>query len=124
MTPEQLSELVDKFYEARELRLEADRKAAVLKKAETEFKDQLIRELTAQKVTSLGGQLARVTLQQKQKPIVTGWADLYVFIKTHDAFDLLQRRLTETAVKARWEDGIVIPGVDVFPVTDLSVAKP
>jgi hypothetical protein len=35
------------------------------------------------------------------------------YIREHGALDLLQRRLTESAVKLRWDDGIQIPGVGI-----------
>jgi methionyl-tRNA synthetase len=124
MTPLEMSAKVDEYFQAREVRLAADKEAAKLKETETKLKDELIRALSESQLTSLGGKLARVTIQQKIKPITTSWAEVYEYIQQNQAWDLIQKRLTETAVKARWEDGIKIPGIGEFPVLDLSIAKP
>jgi hypothetical protein len=124
MTPPEMSAKVDEYFRAREARLVADKEAAKLKETETKLKDELIRALSESQLTSLGGKLARVTIKQKIKPITTSWADVYEYIFRTGAWDLIQKRLTETAVKARWEDGEKIPGIGEFPVLDLSIAKP
>ena len=51
---------------------------------------------------------------RKQKPFISDWAALNNYIREHDATDLLQKRLTESAVKLRWEDGVAVPGVGVM----------
>jgi acetyl-CoA carboxylase alpha subunit len=124
MTLENLSAKVDLFYATREQRLLMQRQVDRIQEQESKLKEELIRELQASKVSSIGGTLARVTIQEKIKPIAQDWAKVHAYMKENDAFDLMQRRLTEAAVKSRWEDGIIIPGVDRFIVFDLSVAKP
>lgn len=124
MTPQELSAKVDLYFMARESRLAADRAAEKLKETEILLKDELIRHLTENQVTSIGGKLARVTMQKKVKAITQSWEKVYEYIKDTNSWDLLQKRLTESAVKARWEDGVKVPGVEEFIVFDLSVAKP
>jgi hypothetical protein len=41
----------------------------------------------------------------------------------HGAWDIMQKRLTQTAIDLRWEDGVSIPGVEAFPVDDLSISE-
>jgi hypothetical protein len=53
---------------------------------------------------------------------VNDWEEVYKYIKANDAFDLLQRRLTETAVKLRWDDGIRLPGIETLRVYDVSIS--
>jgi len=123
MSLETVGEKVDLYYKTREQRLLMQKQVDNVETEEKKLKEEIIRELQASQVTSIGGQIARVTIQEKIKPIAQDWSQIHAWIKENDAFDLMQRRLTEAAVKARWEEGIKIPGVDSFTVFDLSVAK-
>jgi hypothetical protein len=119
----ELGTVVDRYHEARGARLSAENLAANLKREENTLKEQIIRVLMESKTTSFGGKKATVKLQEKTKPQVQNWELLYDHIYATHGFDLLQRRLTETAVKARWDDKVEIPGVIAYPIFDLSVSK-
>ena len=45
------------------------------------------------------------------KPVAEDWDAIHRYIREHDAIDLVHKRLTEGAVKLRWDDGVTIPGV-------------
>jgi hypothetical protein len=64
-----------------------------------------LRDLTANGVAA--------HVEEKQKPYIANFSELEGYIREHGALDLLQKRLTESAVRLRWEDGIQIPGVGV-----------
>jgi hypothetical protein len=72
---------------------------------------------------ALGGKFGLVKLQESIEPISTDWRLTWDFIKEHDAFELLHKRLTVTAVKERWEHGEEVPGVGRVPKYNLSVSK-
>lgn len=119
----ELSKLVDEFVAQRRDRLAADRVAAILKEKENVLKEEVIRELQLNNATLVGGSSgAVVKLQEKEKPVANDWSKLYAYIREHDAFDLLHKRITEGAVKLRQDDGIEIPGVEMFKVYDLTVS--
>lgn len=123
MTPAELARLVDAYYQKREERLALQREVDKLDTQEKEFKALIISSLRDEKITSIGGKLKRATLNTKNKPSVNNWPALYAHIRETGEFDLLQRRLTETAVQVRWEDKLVVPGVVPFPVDDLSLSN-
>ena len=56
------------------------------------------------------------------EPVATEWTLIWDHIKETGEFDLLHRRLTSLAVKARWEEGIELPGVGKQEVYKLSVS--
>jgi hypothetical protein len=117
------SNLVDEFARTRDERLALKRQVDKLEEKEKQLKAQLIAALVAANATALGGQLMIVTLVPKVKPVAKNWAALYEYIPPNNGWDLLQKRLTETAVALRWEEGIEVPGVERFPVNDLSLSK-
>ena len=124
MELKELSALVDEYYEARNARLSKQRETDNLAEIESDLKRSLIEIMRTQAVSTVGGIQAVVTLRSKPKPIASDWSKVYEFIRDNDAFDLLQKRLNETAVKLRWEDEMQIPGISTFVVDELSISKP
>jgi len=54
---------------------------------------------------------------------VTDWSATLEYIKMTGSVDLLQKRLTESAVKARWDSGVDIPGVDKIVKHTVTIKK-
>lgn len=122
LTLKELGVVADHYHLTRESRLEADRKAGLLKTAESLAEAVLIDQMRKQEATSVGGKLLKVSIpaEPDYKPTVKDWPKLYAhIIKTKD-FSFLQKRVGEAAVKERWEAGVVVPGVERFPVYKLS----
>lgn len=92
-----------------EQRLNLDRQSKALKRQVDDLSAQIIAGMTAAGLTMVDG--ARI--EEVQKPFISDFSELEKFIIEHGALDLLQKRLTESAVKLRWEDGISVPGVGV-----------
>lgn len=94
-------------------RLAADRLAAQLKKDEDAILALLQVELEAIGLDNLEVGELSCRIEEKTKPYIVDWSELEGYIRENGALDLLHKRLTETAVKLRWEDGIQIPGVGI-----------
>lgn len=107
--------IVEEYRSIRLERLDLQKKVNALDEAEKKLKEKIIEELRA------GTPHRGVILIEKQKPTVEDWAKLYAHIKATGEFDLLQRRVTESAVQERWQDGNAVPGVVRFPVYDIKV---
>lgn len=108
------SELVRLLKDAKakqEERLTADRHAKILKAEEDELKALVMQQMVHSGLTNLSLDGASARIERKEKPYIADFTALEGYIVEHRATDLLQKRLTESAVKLRWEDGIIIPGV-------------
>lgn len=121
MSEPTLQELIDSWGTARTNRLAEAKKVEALEVTEKKLKALVIAKMMESKQTSTGGQKYGANYSRKEKPTTGDWQKLYAYIKENDAFDLLQKRLTETAVTARWEDGEEIPGIVKFPVDDITM---
>lgn len=71
-------------------------------------------------IVSASGHTARIKVRRKLQ--VPNWLGLFSYIKKYDAIDLLQRRLTDSAVKARLDYGDeelseLVESVDVEELT-------
>lgn len=75
---------------------------------------ELLMMMVERGVNSLGGTDFYFVLDRSVEPELVDWNALSGYIREHDALDLLQKRLTPTAVKLRWADGIAIPGIDKY----------
>lgn len=115
--------LINLYANARAIRLEKSHELDKLQMEENRLKKLIIDLMKAGKVKTYGNATATVTLQKKIKPIATNWPDLYKYILRTEEFDLLQKRLMDSAISARWKDEIVVPGVEAFPIDDLSISK-
>lgn len=107
-----MNTLAQMIAEARALdeqRLELSRELRTLqKRLETLSTEVIAAMIQADMITCEGARIEEV-----QKPFISSFSDLESYIIEHGALDLLQKRLTESAVRLRWEDGIEIPGVGV-----------
>ncbi len=114
---------VDAYKAIRDQRLDLQKEVDALETQERALKTELISLLEDSGVQSIGGKLATVALTAKTVPVVQDWDAVYAYVKKHNAFDLLHRRITVDAVKARWDNGHEVPGVSSTTIHDLSVRK-
>lgn len=117
------AQLADSYVETRNRRLAAQRQVDEIEKEEKKMKAQLIAAFKEHNFRAIGGARCTITHRIKNTATATDWEQVHTFIKENDAWDLMQRRLTQKAVELRWEDGIHIPGISAFPVDDLSISE-
>lgn len=123
--PEQLTlaDLIDNLYRIKERRTALNRQSEELKVEEMLFQDLIIKALQGRQATAAQGKVARAELRLKMVPTVVDWDTLYEHITKTQSWDLIHRRVTETAVRARWEQGDNVPGVDRTDVWAISLTK-
>ncbi len=115
-------DLALQWRKARAERLAADKVAAALKETEDGLKDQLIERLKklANKAVSNGDRLIQLVVKDKPTVQKENWPILHKHILKTGQIDLLERRLSVSAVEARWEIGEKVPGVSAIPVETIS----
>jgi hypothetical protein len=119
----QIPELIELYLETRDSRLALEKQAEERKRLENSTKEKIEYILRLNGLTVGGGARYKATIEKDEKPTVTDWGKLYKHIMETGEFDLLQRRLLDSGVKARWEENKTIPGIVKFPVTKLSITK-
>jgi hypothetical protein len=105
-----LQTVLDRARELDRERLNLDRQSKLLK---AEIDDLSALAITLMHQSGLK-QYDGARLEVKVKPYISDYTALEGYIREHGALDLLQKRLTESAVKLRWDDGVAIPGVGVI----------
>lgn len=117
-----LQQLIDDWGAARITRLAEQKVVDRLEEKEKKLKALVIAKMKEAKATSMGGLKYGANRDpNKKKPVAGDWSKIYAWIAENDAFDILQKRLTETAVQARIDDGIEIPGIVEIPIDDITM---
>lgn len=120
LTKCEISELLDMIQE------EEDILARIVKESEAKTKkmrEELRFRMTSIKQKELAGKLAIATIKQVKKAAVSDWDGVMKYVKDHDAFDILQRRISPAAAQARVDAGEVIDGLTIVPGDELMITK-
>ncbi len=121
--PKALGACADKLFELRNKRLAEQKKVDEIAAEESALKNHIIENLPKSEASGVAGKLARVTVVTKQVPQVKDWDAFYKYVKKTGSFDLIQKRLTDAAIKERWEAGKEVPGVEHFNAVSVSINK-
>jgi hypothetical protein len=115
--------LVKQYAALRDKRIAAQREVDTMYEAEQLLKEQLIGKMLTEHHGAMAEGKYVLTLTQKTVPVVFDWPVVIEYIRRTGQLDLLHRRLTESAITARWAEGETIPGVVPQPKYDLKLKE-
>ena len=118
-----LGAMIDHLYELRNSRILLDRESKELKEQETALKTFIIDKLKQDGSEGNRGQLATCSIIRSREAAVLDWQAYMKFLAGEEAWELVQQRVSITALRERWDAGQEIPGVEMYEKEDLSVAK-
>lgn len=118
-----LKDLVDRFKAAEFERRQLDAKAMQLKQEENALKAALMAAMQESDTRAASGSDVVVTLAYFPEPVVEDWGMFTAYIATENDFSLIERRPAKLAIKERWADGVIIPGIGTFSVSKLLFNK-
>lgn len=120
-----LAATADEWWKIRTLRLAADKTAADLKKKESALEQFLVENIPASGASSIGAQAVAVEVKEMEVASVKPeeWQSFFAYVSRYKAYELLQHRISASAVLERLESGKSIPGVELVTVRKLSYSK-
>lgn len=121
--PKTLGACADMVYSLKQKRLLIQHEVDELQAQETELRQHIIDTLPKSQASGVAGKLARVSVVTKVVPRVEDWRLFWSKFNPKRDSDLVQHRLSNEAVAARWENGEKVPGVETFTVVSLSINK-
>jgi hypothetical protein len=121
--PKNIGACADKLFELRNKRLEMQKQVDAVESEEKAYKEHIIQTLPKSDASGVAGKLCRVTIVTKKIPQVKDWAKFHAYVKKTGQFELMQKRLADTAIKERWENGKEVPGVECFTTVSVSMNK-
>lgn len=128
MKPAELNKTMDRYITLRTKRLALDKQSAEIKAEEDMLRQVIKTEVMARLepgtvVFAPKGLGIQAEIKMKDEPEIQDWDTVTKHIQSTGEFDLLQKRLTPTAVRARWEAGQDVPGVGHNLTYEVSITK-
>lgn len=98
------------------LRKDFDAADAVLKENQTKIEAVMLDFLNSNGMSSVRTDAGTFYKQGDIKPACQDWSSFYDWIKEHDAFDALEKRVTKTFIKSYMDEneGSLPPGISVY----------
>lgn len=115
--------LIDELYVLRADRLELSKKVDALKTQEAQLRAKIIAQLRDVDLASGSGQIATGSITTSKEARMLDWNEFWQWAVEHDARDVIQKRVSITAIRERWEAGVEVPGLEAVEVADLSLTK-
>lgn len=123
LMPASIGLCADLYSEVRELRLAMQKIVDDVKARETEIKEHIIDNLSKSSDTGAAGRKYRAQIVTKEVPTLKDWTAFTAYVAENNRFDLMHKRIADTAVKDMWEAGADVPGVGKFKAVDVSITK-
>lgn len=137
--PKSFGQCADLLFDLKEARLAAQKVVDAIAEQESAIKNHLIDNIPKGDRGAIGAH-HKVTILTDEVPRISDDAKFYAYVKKHDAFDMLQRRLNDKAVRDRMEaqkpkrikdpkTGEVrevyqpLPGTEMFGIVKVSLTK-
>lgn len=106
-TKTEITALVKEYNSTRNERLKLTAEAAKLEQREKAILDSF----TTAKIASGKYGPYEVEVKTKRVPRVTDWVGFHAYIRESGNFDMLHKRITESAIMARLDNGEFVPAV-------------
>ncbi len=106
-----LSYRIDQLFLLRQERIALQKDVDKMKAEEDGRLAAYITEMENDDMDLAQGELGKISIKPVETAEVTSYPDLYQYIKETGSFDLLQRRVSLTGVRERWQEGNEVPGV-------------
>jgi len=111
-----MSTYIEAILSVRKRRLSLQREADLLEQEEKGLTNDLIERMNHEMMAPVyregENEAMLITTEEPMIAPNGGWPLVLDYIRENDAMDILQKRITPSAVKARWEAGEAIPGVE------------
>jgi hypothetical protein len=119
--PKTLGGCIDLYYELQKKRDAYFAAAEPLTADINKLNAHLLKKFGAAKLRGARGARANCTVVEQLVPNVLDWQKIYKFVAKHDAFELLQKRLSSVAWRERREAGVTVPGTEAFNAVSLRI---
>lgn len=121
--PKPIGTIIDELYAIRATRLAEQKKVDGLAAQEAKLRSIIIARLKNDELEGAKGKVANATITSSKQARMLDWPAFWEYCKENNGHDLIQKRVSITAVRARWEEGVDVPGLEEFELDDLSLTK-
>lgn len=116
-----LGSTIDQAFVLREKKREAEKVVKAIDEEIVALNEVLLERLDEAETSKGEGKLASVSVSQTVVGNVTDWDALWPYIVKHKHFHLVQKRLSDPAVRELWSMNKTLPGVEPFTKRTLNL---
>jgi len=95
---------------------------AIEEKKLTDLKNEFMAELEVIGTLSYKSKSATISVVTTEVPTISDWSSFEAFVIENHSLDLLQRRVHAAAWRSRQEDGVDVPGVEIYNRRSIRIA--
>lgn len=121
--PKTVGACVDALYKMRAKRLEAQKMVDLSKSQEEALKQHVLANFAEITVEGARGKLASANITRRVVADVEDWDAFFSWVAKNDAWDMVQKRVNDTAYRARLDENVEVPGAVPLTVVGLSLTK-
>ena len=112
---------IDKLWAKREEKREAEAKVTVIAAEIAVIEESLMARMDTEETSKSQGKKASVSITSSIVATVEDWDAFHTFVAQIKYFHLLQKRVSDPAVRELWDAGKKVPGVQPFSKRKLNV---
>lgn len=121
--PTTIGACIDELYELRAKRLAGQKEVDRVKAIEQMYEDHILANFTKTDLRGAKGDIATAAIKKSTVYNIDDWSAYTQWVHDNEAYDCLQKRLSSTAIAARFDNGEEVPGVSTFEKVSLSLTK-
>ena len=121
--PSTIGACIDALYVLRAKRLAGQKEVDKVKAEEAMYEEHILNNFTKTDLRGAKGDIATAAVKSQLVYNIEDWDSYIDWVEKEDARDCLQKRLSQTAIAARFDNGEVVPGVTAFTRVTLSLTK-
>lgn len=119
--PKELGAAIDHLFKVREGRREMQKEVDAIKAQENEIENIIFERFGKSDLEGARGKLAQCSIKRSEVANIDDWESFEKYVKKTGELDLFQRRISLEAIRERWAEGRVVPGVAKFTKISLSL---
>lgn len=117
-----LNELIDQWINLKEQRAALAKQDRELAQQITQLQSEIMAKMEDVGTSQARSDRGLVSMKQTNQPTILDWQAFYAYVAENNAFDLLQRRLSAPAFRARWDNDEQVPGTGTVPIWTLHLS--
>ena len=112
---------IDSLWSKREEKREAEAKIKAIEAEIASIEESLMERMDKEETSKSQGTKASVSITQAVVANVEDWASFHAYVAKNKYFHLLQKRVSDPAVRELWDAGKKVPGVQPFTKRKLNI---
>lgn len=114
---------IDQLFKLKQKIKVEEEKVKKLKASYKEKEDELMNSVDKESLNGAAGKLAKVSIKKSVVANITDWPTFCKYMSRNKAWDMVQKRISSPAYRARLEDKKKVPGLEPFTKVSLSMTK-